>query len=977
MKKIYLLIITLLLIENINAQTSWKGTTSTNWSTASNWTAGVPVATVDAIIGDANFTGVFQPNLTASATCKSLTIGTGSKASTLTAAKNITVSGNITIGSNGTVIHNTANVVITLKGNWSNSGTYTSTVSTAMVTFSGAAQSLAGATTFQRVTINTGSTLTLANNIIVNNAIAVSGTFDPTAAFTVSGTGTLTVNAGGSILVQAADFTTNYPLLGTINLSGTSTVKYASATINQNITNVLTYGYLRISGGMTKSLTGNLPAINSSSPTSGRIYVDAGTLDLVNYTANRGTTFSGGSVIVAAGASLKIGGTNSFPSNFTTISLAATSTVEYSGTNQTVLAASYGNLTLSSGSGAAVKTMPAAAMTIAGSLTGSVGSGTSVSFTAGNKITVNVNVNLDAATTFNAGSYSHTFKGNFTNNGVFTGSTSSVTLSGVSAVVSGTGSNNFYNLTFKGVGITAPGATSLGITGNLVTSGSGTFIHSPGGTLTMSGVSKTISGNGLTLSNCIITGTVTTTSNIILSGNLTVNGSLSATGGTITMNGSSVAIAGSGTISFYALSILGTVTTANNLTLLSNLSVSLTGSLTATAGATTMNGSIVLSGTANLYDVVINSGKTLRLGTNSLLSIANNFTKTGTLNVTTTVPNTVQYNSAGAQTIVSTTYHNLILSNGSTKTATGAITVNNDLTINSGTTFNASSFTHSIYQNFTNNGAFTANTSTIQLLGANPAIISGVTTFNNLTVNKNSLLIIVTLASSIYVTNLTGTNGTMQTGSNSVTITGTRTGAGIIIGTITHSHAFVSGTAYYFEGPQNAITFTSPSASLTSVTVIVSIGIVTNYIGGQECVNREYNISIPSGTYSNATLRLHYEDNELNAFYEPSLVQYRYNTATTNWDSIGCTTRNTTSNYVEKTGIVDVTSLWVLSGIRNVVLWNGSVSSAWENAANWTTLSGSSMANRVPTSTDDAQIGQGTFTYNPIINSNQTVNILR
>ena len=53
---------------------------------------------------------------------------------------------------------------------------------------------------------------------------------------------------------------------------------------------------------------------------------------------------------------------------------------------------------------------------------------------------------------------------------------------------------------------------------------------------------------------------------------------------------------------------------------------------------------------------------------------------------------------------------------------------------------------------------------------------------------------------------------------------------------------------------------------------------------------------------------------------------------------------------------------WTLSGLRNVVRWNGSVSTAWENAANWTTISGSNMSNRVPTSTDDAQLGQGTFT---------------
>ena len=43
--------------------------------TFTNWTAGVPTSAVDAIIGDANFTGINQPTISATATCKSLTIG--------------------------------------------------------------------------------------------------------------------------------------------------------------------------------------------------------------------------------------------------------------------------------------------------------------------------------------------------------------------------------------------------------------------------------------------------------------------------------------------------------------------------------------------------------------------------------------------------------------------------------------------------------------------------------------------------------------------------------------------------------------------------------------------------------------------------------------------------------------------------------------------------------------------------------------
>jgi hypothetical protein len=980
MKKIYFIcILGICITGHTYSQTSWIGVTSTNWNTATNWTSGVPSATVDVIIGDANFTGGFQPKLTATSVCKSLTIGSGAILSTLTIAKNITVSGNITIGANGTILHNVANTTITLKGNWTKTGTYTASLTTNQITFSGTAQILTGATTFKKLTVNFGSTLTLASNIIVNTSLSISGTLNPTSAYIVSGIGTLTVNSGGVILVYAADFTSNYTISGTITLNGTSTVNYAASTSNQNITNSLTYGYLRVSGGMVKTLTGNLPTLTSTSANSGRIYIDAGVLDLQTYTANRGTTVTGGFIIIANGAFLKIGGTNTFPSNYNTITIASNATVEYSGTNQTVLATSYGNLTLSSSSGSVIKTMPASVLTIAGNLISSISTGTSVSFTAGNNITVNRDVSLGASTTFDASSFQHTFKGNWINNGTITGSTSTVTLSGVNAVVSGVGVNNFNNLTFSGVGATGASSTSINIAGNLSTTGAGSFTHASNGIVSMTGTAKTILGNGFTFSNLNISGNITTAANIKIAGNFTVNGVFAASNGTSTFNGSSKTLAGSGTITFFALNILGTISTANSFTMLSNLSVAVGAALTTTAGIVTMNGNTSFSGIANLFNVTINAAKTLVMGTNSVLGIANTFIKTGTLNVTSNIPNTVEYNSFGAQSIVNTTYNNLTLSNGGVKTVAGAITVNRDFTINPSVTFNASSFIFSLYRHWINNGIFTASTSDVQLRGANAADVTGVSTFYKLTVNKNSTVLWVTLLSNITVTNnLTMTQGNMQTGSYSVTITGTRlgTGTGVIIGTITQNHTFTNGAIYYFEGPDNRIVFTSPSAGLTSVTVKITLGAIADFDATRECILREYEIIIPAGTYTNATLRLHYQDNELNAFDEPNLAEFKFNSGTT-WDSIGRTTLNSTTNYVEKTAIVTIAGRWTLSGVRNTVRWNGSVSSAWETAANWTTVSGSNMSNRVPTSTDAAEIGQASFTNSPIITSTQTVNVLR
>jgi fibronectin-binding autotransporter adhesin len=978
MKNILLTFFALILqVQNFSAQTtSWKGTTNSNWNVSGNWTAGVPVATIDAIIGDANFTGASQPKINVTAACRSLTLGNATKVSTLTIAKNITVSGDIIIGNNGTITHNTANTVITLKGNWLNSGMYNATLSTVGVTFSGAAQSLTGATTFQKVTVNSGSILTLANNIIITSALSVTGTIDPTAFYIISGTAATTLNSGGTLLVKAATFGANYSLSGTFTINGTSTINYASSTINQTISNSLTYGYLRASGGMIKSLAGNLPALISANLTAGRIYVDAGTLDLQTYTADRGSTVAGGSVIIASGAKLRIGGTNGFPLNYSTITIASNSTVEYYGNNQTVLAATYGNLIFSSTSGIATKTMPATAFTVAGNLTSSIGTGTGVSFTAGNKITVNLDVSLDAGTTFDGSSFSHVFKGNWANAGTFTGNTSSVTFSGVSAILSGTGTNNFYNLAFSGAGITASATTTLNVASNLSTSGSGTFTHNTGGNIFATGVSKTFTGNGLNLYNCIISGSITTNANCTVSGDFTVNGSFAASAGIFTMGGASKTIAGSGTCTFYTLNIFGSISTANSFTLLSNFSVAFGGSFLESAGTATFNGITVLSGIANLYNVAINSVKTLRLGTNAILGIANIFTKTGTLNVTTTSPNTVKYNGPGAQTITNATYSNLIAATGGTKTAGGAVTVNNDFTISSSVTYNASSFIFIVGRHFTNSGTFNAATSSVQLTGANAATITGVTTFYQLIENKSTASVVVTLASNITTNTLTLTNGNMETNSDTIKVTGTRGGNGLITGAITHSHVFTSGTAYSFEGPNNLITFTSPSASLNLVTVTSIIGEVADFNPGLECVMREYDISIPAGTFTNAILRMHYQDNELNAFDEPTLTEYKFNSGI-NWDSIGYTSRSSVTNFVERIGITTLAGRWALSGTRNLVRWNGSVSSAWETAANWTTISGSNMANRIPSSTDAAQIGQGAFTNQPILNSAQTINILR
>ncbi len=952
-KKPWLLLAALITFISVSyGQTSWRGTTSTSWSTASNWTNGVPTATTDVIIGDANVTRYPTINLTA--TCKNLTIG-GSFAVMLTATKNITVTGNLLINANGTLKQGNTNV-ITLQGNWTNNGAYSTP---ATVIFAGTGnQTINGNNSFKKLQVNTGSTILLNAGITVSSTMTVNGTFNPNESptYLVSGY-KIVVGASGVLKVNASTLIGNYTY-SIFTLNSGSTVDYSATAVTQTVSNAPTYSTLKISGSGIKQLGSSLPSLKSSSSSTGNIYVTSGIFDLQGFTANRGTSSTGGTISVSNGATIKIGGTNSFPINYASISLSLTSNTEYNGAAQTVTALTYGNLKLSSSSGAVIKTGPVTAFTVSGNFVTAIGAGSGVTYNAGSNMTISGNDTIGAATTFNGGNYAHAIGNNWNNSGTYTPGTSTINMNGPGATISGSSAQTFYNLNLNASNITCS-STSLTVSGNLATTGSGTFTHNTGGALTMSGTSKTISGTGIIVDNLTVSGTVTTASTLTIRGNLSVAGSFTASAGNITMSGTSKTISGAGAIGFYGLLATGTITTASSFSVSSALDVS--GSFTASANTATFTGSATLNGTANLYNVNLN-GTTLILSTNSVLGIANNFTITaGTFNVTSAIPNSVIYNGSGAQTVTATTYHRLTLTNGGTKTAGGAISANGILTIDPSTTFNASSYTHTLYSYFTNNGTFTAGTSTMAFAGTANAIISGATTFNTLTINKSSSSNTVTLSNNETAATVNMTLGQIKTGTNTLNITNTRTGTGIIMGNIQRTHSFTTGTAYAFESPDNSITFASVSG-VSTVTVSVSQTTITDFPFGS-AINREYTVNVPSGTY-NATLRLHYEDGELNGNTESALVLWDYSGGT--WINAGQSTRNSTSNYVEQSGLTSINNRWTCSNIPAVFRWNGSVSNAWNTAGNWTLIQG---AGSVPSANDVVQIGQVSITNQPTIST--------
>jgi hypothetical protein len=186
-------------------------------------------------------------------------------------------------------------------------------------------------------TVNSGSTLQMAD-----------------ASTVITGAGTFTLASGATLGITSSAGITTTGATGNIQVTGTRTFTTGAnyiynGTVAQATGNGLTQN---IPVNVTINNPGNTVTLSTTGTISGNLTISAGTFDLGSNTINRSA--SGGTLTVSNGATLKIGGTNTFPSNYTTRTLGASSTVEYSGTAQTVLnTTSYGNLTLS---GSGVKT---------------------------------------------------------------------------------------------------------------------------------------------------------------------------------------------------------------------------------------------------------------------------------------------------------------------------------------------------------------------------------------------------------------------------------------------------------------------------------------------------------------------------------------------------------------------------------------------------------------------------------------------
>lgn len=307
--------------------------------------------------------------------------------------------------------------------------------------------------------------------------------------------------------------------------------------------------------GYTVSLSGNKTALKN-------IYIQSGTFDLQSSTLNRAT--SGGTLSISAGASLRIGGTNSISANYSVPILDCTSNIEYYGSDQTVRGINYGNLLLS---GSGTKTLQLGTTSICNNFNIT---GTARAIAATN-LSIGGNVFIDTGAELEAGSHTLNVAGSFQSLGLFDYGLSTVNFNGGSPVEIYSGS--FYNLIFSGYGAKIA-VGSLNIKGDLTINSNfnaGNFSHSvegdfinnssfdaAGSTIELKGTEmQTIGGISSTTFNNL---SLNNNQDFVLATSSVVSGTLNLTSGQLSLGNNNLtvsAISGGSTSSYIKTNGLG------------------------------------------------------------------------------------------------------------------------------------------------------------------------------------------------------------------------------------------------------------------------------------------------------------------------------------------------------------------------------------------------------------------------------------
>jgi hypothetical protein len=212
----------------------------------------------------------------------------------------------------------------------------------------------------------------------------------------------------------------------------------------------------------------------------------------------------------------------------------------------------------------------------------------------------------------------------------------------------------------------------------------------------------------------------------------------------------------------------------------------------------------------------------------------------------------------------------------------------------------------------------TDNVGIYSYTGGNSPSTSGATTVNHLTIATDATLTCggnLTVNGSLSI----ASGGTMEMGTHKVSVSGSTTNNGTLSDNETYELTLDATTVFSdgLNSPAAAITPTTTNPGTTVVTTSIGSTIPANAFGSScpaatNSVKRYYNVTADTSSGLNVTLRLYYDDAELNGNAEGSLDIYHCESGS--WvKEDGAYSRDGSNNYVEVTG-VDGFSPFILSG---------------------------------------------------------------